>query len=136
MTIRPRMVSALLRLYSYIAQALLSLFLLGIGSVAALSDNASMQTDLLPWSGQELRNWLIGLGLAGLVSVVLAFRGKIRILFLLWTLGITILLGRGALGSSYRFEGTEDFRWALILLGCCALTIFGAWSRFRQPIGR
>jgi hypothetical protein len=130
------MVSAILRFYSYAVQILISLILLALGTVAMLSDNTGFEIDLLPWSGQDLKMALLILGAAGVLSTLLAFKGKLRILFLLWTLGTVYLAGRGIFASSHQFDGESDFKWALILFAGVIATVFGAWSRFKQPIGR
>lgn len=130
------MVQAILRLYSYAFQILLSLILLALGTVAMLSDNAGFEIDFLPWSGKDLKMALLLLGATGLVSAVLAFKGKLRILFLLWTLGTVYLFGRGIFASSHQFDGESEFKWALVLLAGVIVTVIGAWSRFKHPIGR
>ena len=130
------MVSAILRFYSYVTQSALSLILLAVGAVAMLSDNTTFEIDFLPWSGKDLKNALFVLGIAGLLSVILAFKGKLRLLFVLWTLGTVFLAGRGIFASPHQFDGESDFKWALALLGGIVLTVFGAWSRFKQPLGR
>ena len=130
------MVQAILRLYSYALQILISLILLALGTVAALSDNAGFEIDFLPWAGKELKMALLILGATGLLSVVLAFKGKLRILFLLWTLGTVYLFGRGIFSSGHQFDGESEFKWALALLAAVIVTVCGAWSRFKQPIGR
>lgn len=130
------MVQAILRLYSYVFQFLISLFLLALGLVAALSDNTTFEIDMLPWSGSDLKCALLVLGGFGILSTVLAFRGKLRFLFLIWTLIATGLLIRGIFASSHQFDGESEFKWALFLLSGVAATVLGAWSRFRQPAGR
>ncbi|MBM3784877.1 MAG: hypothetical protein FJW30_10990 [Acidobacteria bacterium] len=126
------MVQAVLRLFSYVFQLLISLGALAAGTVAALSDNTTFQFDFLPWSGAELRNWLIGLGLLGLVSVVLAYRGTMKYLFVAWTLVATGLVVRGIFLSGYTFDGESDFKWALFFLSGVAATVLGALSRARM----
>jgi hypothetical protein len=130
------MVPAILRLYSYAVQTLISLILLALGTVAMLSDNTGFEIDLLPWSGKDLKMALLILGAAGLLSILLAIKGKLRILFLLWTLGTVYLGGRGIFASSHQFDGESDFKWALALFAGVIVTVLGAWSRFKQPIGR
>jgi uncharacterized membrane protein HdeD (DUF308 family) len=130
------MVQAILRLYSYGFQLLISLAFLGLGTVAALSDNTTFDIEMLPWSGDALQNALLLLGAFGVLSVVLAFKGKLRILFVAWTLGTVFLLGRGIFASGYRFEDESEFKWALFLLTGLLATVLGAWSRFRQPLPR
>lgn len=126
------MVQAILRFYSYVFQAIISLGALGVGAVAAMSDNTTFQFEFLPWSGKELQNWLIALGVIGLASVVLAFKGKLKFLFLAWTVVVTALVARGIFLSGYRFEGESDFKWALAFLAGVLATVLGAWSRARR----
>jgi hypothetical protein len=130
------MVQAILRFYSYGFQLLISLICLALGLVATLSENSTFEIDLLPWSGKELRVSLLILGAFGLLSTFLAFKGKLRFLFVMWTLGTTYLLGRGIFASGHQFEGDTDFKWALFLLSGVIATVLGAWSRFKQPVGR
>jgi hypothetical protein len=140
MSFRPpgalRMVQTILRLYSYAFQLLISLFLFGLGLVGALSENTGFEIAMLPWSGKELWASLLILGGFGLLSTVLAFRGKLTFLFLMWTLGTVYLLGRGIFASGHQFDGEEEFKWALFLLSGVVSTVLGAWSRFKQPAGR
>lgn len=128
------MVQALLRFFSYGCHLILSLLMLALGLVAALSDNTGFEIDFLPWSGKDLRLALLVLGVCGLASIYLAVKGKMRFLFLVWTAGIVVLAGRGIFASSHQFDGESEFKWALVLLGALLITVWGAWSRFRQPL--
>jgi len=128
------MVQAILRFYSYAFQLLVSLLLFAVGLVATVSDNSGFEIDLLPWSGKELRVSLLILGAFGLLATFLAFRGKLRFLFLMWTLGTVYLLGRGIFVSGHQFDGQDDFKWALFLLSGVLATVLGAWSRFKQRV--
>lgn len=128
------MVQALLRFYSYGFQLLISLVLLALGLVATLSDNTGFEIDLLPWTGKELRISLLILGAFGLLSLLLAVKGKLRFLFVMWTLGTVYLLGRGIFASGHQFDGESDFKWALFLLSGVLATVLGAWSRCKQRL--
>ena len=128
------MVHAILRLYSYAVQLVISLLCLALGLVAAMSGNVTFDLEMLPWSGDTLWKVLLALGVTGVAATVLAFKGKLRILFVLWTLGTVFLLGRGIFASPYRFDGESEFKWALFLLLCVLLTVCGAWSRFKQKV--
>jgi len=130
------MVQTILRLYSYGFQILISLVLFALGLVATLSDNAGFEIPMLPWSGKDLKIALLVLGCTGLILIALAVKGKLRILFVLWTLGTVYLLGRGIFASPHQFEGESDFKWALFLLAGVLATVLGAWSRFKQPLRR
>lgn len=126
------MVQAILRFYSYVFQLIISLGAIGVGVVASLSENTTFQFEFLPWSGKELQNWLIVLGAIGLATVVLAFKGKMKFLFLAWTVVVSGLVVRGIFFSSYRFDGESDFEWALGFLVGVLATVLGAWSRARR----
>lgn len=130
------MVQAILRFYSYVFQLLVSVIFLAVGLVASLSENKTFEIDLLPWSGAELKASLLILGAFGLLSTVLAYRGKLKFLFVMWTLGTVYLLGRGIFASSHQFDGDSEFKWALFLLSGVIATVLGAWSRFKQPAGK
>ena len=130
------MVQALLRFYSYGFQLLISLILLALGLVATLSDNTGFEIDFLPWSAKDLKTALLVLAACGLVSILLAIKGTLRFPFVLWTLATVYLLGRGIFASPHQFEGESSFKWALGLLAGVLLTVCGAWSRFKQPLGR
>src|SRR5258708_37142318 len=103
------MIQAILRLYSYVFHLLLALASLGAGTVGALSANTSFQTDFFPWTGRELANWLIALGITGILSLILAVQGKLRFLYLLWAFAVTFLVTRGIFASGYRFAGESRF---------------------------
>lgn len=130
------MVQAILRVYSYAVHVALALISLAVSTVAAMSEHASLNIDFLPWSGEELVKWLFAIGFLGLFSVYSAWKGILRFVFLVWAILITGLVGRGVFASDHRFEGVDDFRWALIILFAVALTILGALSRVRQPLGK
>lgn len=85
---------ALMRVFSYLFHGLLALFLLAI-SIVALSSRQPLHLPMLPWEGQPLTWWLLGGGLVGLLSVIMAVRGKWRALFFLWSLIVLGLVVRG-----------------------------------------
>jgi hypothetical protein len=122
----------LLRVYSYLYESLLALFLLAISALAILSESHNLNLGMLPWKGPALTYWLLGLGLAGLVSVVLALTGKLRFLFLLYALAIFAMMVRGYFLGSYAFSGKDEFHLALELTAGALAAIFGAWSQFRK----
>ena len=126
------MVQAIVRLFSYAFHLLLSLAALGVGLVAALSANTTFQFEFLPWSGKELQNWLIILGVIGLLAVALAFQGKLKFLFLVWSVLVAAMIANGIFLSGYRFDGESEFQWALGVLACAVVAMYGAWSRARR----
>ena len=126
------MLGAILRVYSYIYHLLISVVLLALSFVAFASDNFNLKQDLLPWTGKELVYWMLGLGLIGAVSVLLAFMGKLRILFLVWAVAVVVGLVRGIVLGGMRFENADAFRSALYLIAAGLIALLGAWSAFRQ----
>src|SRR5258706_11852091 len=119
------MLGAILRVYSYIYHLLISVVLLALSLVAFASDNFNLKQEMLPWTGKELVCWMFGLGLIGALSVILAFMGKLRILFLAWALAVVIGLVRGIVLGGMRFENAEAFRGALYLIAAGLIALLG-----------
>jgi hypothetical protein len=119
-----------MRYYSYAYHGLLGLFLLGIALVAATSGTHSLQLDVLPWKGAALTWSLLAGSLFGLVSVVLAWKGITRVLFLVWSVVVVILLFKGLFFSSYRFTPGE-IATPLLMAAGSLLAVVGAWFQFR-----
>ena len=126
---------AFFRIYSYLYHLILALFLLGIAFVARLS-HGSLHLGMLPWTGHTLLHWLAGAGLLGLLSIVLAWIGKLRFLFLLYSLAVFGMMVRGYFLGSYAFSGKDEFRMAIWLTVGALVAIVGAWSQFRRTAKR
>jgi len=127
---------ALLRIISYLFAGVLSLFVL---SVAALSlrTGGELNFGFLPWTGKPLSWWLLGLALAGLITLLLALGGTARWLFFLWNLGVFILLLKGMFISLYRFTGgAVSFKAGIWLLIGALLSTLGSfpWPRRPEPV--
>jgi hypothetical protein len=118
---------ALMRYYSYLFHILLALLLLAISGVAMLSGSPSLQLGMLPWTGSTLLRVLFYGSLTGIAIVILAMRGILRILFLLWSLAVAVLLIKGYIFSGYRFSPGE-FNTALYLIGGSLLALPGAFQ--------
>lgn len=116
---------ALLRYYSYLFHALLALLMIALATVTRMSGSPKLELGMLPWSGDTLLHVLLYGAIAGLVIVVLAMRGTLRVLFLLWSLTVAVILVRGYIFTSYRFAPNE-FQTALYLTGAAILAIPGA----------
>ena len=126
------MIGALLRIYSYLYHTALALLLLGISLVAIASRSHSLQLGMLPWKGRDLTYCLLGVALAGLLSVLLALLGKLRFLFLLFAIAIFVMMVRGYFLGGYAFSGKDEFRFAVLLTTGAFFAIFGAWSQLRK----
>jgi hypothetical protein len=93
----------LVRIFSYLFHLALTLFLLAVAILAISSPTVHLRLDMLPWTGSALVRWLLVASLVGLLSVILAVAGKLRVLFLLWTLAVMVMLVKGCIFSGYRF---------------------------------
>ncbi len=126
------MIGALVRIYSYLYYLALALLLLGISLVALLSHSNTLNLGMLPWKGAALTYWLLGLGAAGLLAIVLSWIGRLRFLLLLYALAVFVMMVRGYFISGYSFSGKDEFRMALWMTAGALLAICGAWSQFRK----
>jgi hypothetical protein len=93
----------------------------------------SMHLAMFPWTGAKLAGILLFGGLFGLSSVLLAVMGKLRFLFLLWSLAVASVLLNHFLFGSYRFAPGE-WRPALYLVLSAWLAVLGAiFLMFDKP---
>ena len=122
---------ALMRIFSYLFHALLTLFLLGI-SLIALASRQPLQLGMLPWEGPTLTYALLAAAVAGLLSVIFAIFRKWRLLFFLWSLAVLAVLVRGFFFSRYYFVGPPEFHRALYLTAGALIAAFGAWFQLRR----
>ena len=131
-------IKALLRIFSYLFGGALALFALAI-SVLSLRSGGELNLGFLPWTGKPLSYWLLGLALAGLITLLLALRGTMRALFFLWCLGVFVLLFKGLFLSLYRFTGGAiSFKAGLWLTVGMLLAALGSfpWPRKPEPVRR
>ena len=115
-----------LRGYSYVFEGVLSLMAIGVGSLAALSTNASLHIGWLPFDQQRLTGWLLGLGIAGLLCVLLAVLGRLRILLFLFALAVAVILIKGWFLGTYTFAGPADAKSAAYLAAGSLLAAVGS----------
>jgi hypothetical protein len=135
------LLGALFRIYSYLYHLLLALFLFGIAAVAVITHiqahpgeggGPHLSLGMLPWTGHTLIHWLLGASLFGLLSILLAWMGKLRFLFLLYALALFGMMFRGYFLGGYVFSGKDEFRMAIWLTAGALVAIMGAWSQFRK----
>ncbi len=105
--------------------------MLGLCVVAAASGHP-LSLGFLPWKGPRLTYWLCGLALAGLISVYLALRGRLRSIFFLWTLGVAGLLIWGFFLTPYSFTTAFPFKSAAWLSIGAFFAMIGAWPRGKR----
>jgi hypothetical protein len=124
-----RAIAWLLRVFCYLFHTMISVALLALGVVGIASGVQHMKVEMLPWQGTELTHWLIGLGAAGLASVILTVMGKLRFLLLLWSIYVLGMLIKGVfLTPSVSFDGPSDFHNWLLLMGSAALSLIGSFT--------
>ncbi len=122
---------AIMRYYSYLFHTLLAVFLIAVSGLAMATGSGDLHLGMLPWTGDRLEYVLFFGSIAGLVTVFLAMRGVLRILFLLWSFLVFVLLFKGYIFSSYKFQ-PDEFRRAVYLIAASFLALFGAWFQLRR----
>lgn len=120
---------------SYLFHFLLASLLLGVSSLALASGRRNLHLGMLPWRGSTLDYVLLAGSLFGLLSIALAVTGRLRFLFLLWSLAVAVLLTRGYIFSGYRF-GAGEWRHAVYLIAAAWAAVAGAWFQVRRNPGR
>lgn len=116
----------LIRIYSYIFHFLLALLLIGVSSLALLS-GTDLNLGFVPWRARQLDYWLLFSGLFGLMSVILSIGGKLRFLFLLWSVAVFVMLARGFFLTAYTFPGPAEFKQGVYVTLAALVAIIGAW---------
>jgi uncharacterized integral membrane protein len=118
----------LLRLYSWIFEALISLMAIGVAIVSlTVGSTDPVSIDWLPWSAASLPAWLIGLGVVGLLLVFFALTGRLRILLFLFAAMVFALLTKGLFFSTHTFENAAGARTALLAVLGSFVALIGAW---------
>lgn len=120
-----------MRYFSFLFHLLLVLFLIAVSGLALASGTPSLNLKMLPWAGTTLPYVLFFGALAGLLIVLLAIRGTLRILFVIWSLLVAVLLLKGYIFSGYKF-GTGEFKTAIYLIVASLIALLGAWFQFRH----
>jgi hypothetical protein len=128
-------VKALLRIFSYVFHALLALFLIAVAVLSLLSGTSDLQMRMLPFTGTTLVYVLLFAPLFGLITILLAIKGKLRVLFFLWTLVVLGFLLRGYVFSPYRFR-LGEFTTVVYLVSGALISVLGAWFQVRRGPSR
>ena len=116
----------LLTVFACLFELLLSLFLLGVGIVAWVSDS-----NILAF-GKPI---ILTAGIVGLASVLLA-GSRLRWIFPLWCLFVLVMLVRGFFLSSYSFGGAAGFQLALWLTIGALIALLGSLGMLRRRPAR
>jgi hypothetical protein len=129
-------IALVLRIYSYIYQFILCLFLLGLAILTLSSGRHNLSLDMLPWTDAELTYWILALGITGLVVTLLAATGLFRYLFPLWCLFVVVMMIRGYFLSGYTYSGPDQFRSVTWLITGAIVAFLAALTLFRRRPNR
>jgi hypothetical protein len=115
-----------LRVYSWVFEALLCLAAIAFG-IAGFVTGGGIALGWLPWSGNALLAWTAAIGILGLLFVLLAVRGRLRILLFLFSLAVAVLLVKGLFLGPYAFGGPGQAEKAVYLAAAAVVAFVGAW---------
>jgi hypothetical protein len=107
-----RYIDLALRLYTYVFSFGSSLGLLGLGTLAKMTGDTLVLQNM-PWKGEELTSWLLGLGSFGLASSIagLVAKGPVRFLAPLWNAIFAALMIKGNFMTPAKtYENLADFQ--------------------------
>jgi len=124
-----------LRVFAYLFELALALFLLGLGIVAWASSPANLTIGMLPWEGAALTRALLILGVVGLACVLLA-GSRLRWIFPLWCLLVLVMMIRGFFLSSYSFASANQFLFAVWLTAGALIAFLGSLGVLRPRVVR
>ena len=119
-----------LRLYSIAFSALFAAVVLAMAVVVLFSKPSTVNFYLLPWAGNYLVYSLLALALLGFVILLLAWRGRMHKLFLVWSLLVLVLVVRYLFFTPHYFTpGSGEFTFAMGIVLAAILATLGAWVR-------
>ena len=119
-------IKALLSFLSYVFHGLLCLILFAMSGLAMAAGAQTLQLGMLPWTGWTLLYVVFFGAMLGLVTVLLAIKGRLRPLFFVWSLGVTLLLLKGYIFSGYHFSPGEFSTVMYVIVGS-VIALLGAW---------
>jgi len=131
-----RVVSALLRFFSYLYHTLFALLMVVLGALLTVAGaGPALRLEMLPWTGSTAVYVLLFGGLFGLLTVVLALRGSVRPLFFLWAVAVAVYLIKGYFLGGYRFTPDEFSKVVYLTIGSI-VALLGAFLQIFRPSKR
>jgi hypothetical protein len=123
-----------LKFYSILFSLIVGLFLTGLGILSLITNAQNMKMEMLPfWKGETLWYGLLGLGLIGVLSALLAALKKAKMLLVLFTLaGFGLVMYGYFLSPVYRFSGAEEAKGALYFAFGMLGAFFGSLYQFEK----
>ena len=117
-----------LRLYSYLFNLILCLFLLGVGLIANASHTVP-KFGMLPFTDENMNRGVLTLAIVGLICTLLAATGIFKYLFPVWTAVVLFLMVKGFIFSHYTFASESAFKGALwLIFGALVAFLGGLWA--------
>ena len=109
------MFQKLLRIYSYLFAIVSSAAFLGLGLISKVLGQP-LTMDNMPWKGDELSNWLLGVGVLGVGATVAAATGsRFRFLLPIYSIIQLYITIKGNFLGTHSFDGTPDFQQTVAL---------------------
>ncbi len=109
-----------------------SAFLGGIGIVAWESGTTSVKLEMLPWTGEELVQWLLRISAIGFIACALHASGKFPYLLPVTSLALAILMFRGFFWLPFQFADAEQFYWVAALVAGAFGAFLSSLAIFRK----
>lgn len=128
-------VKTLLRFFSYLFHGMLALFLVAVSGLTLVSGAQNLHLGMLPWTGSTLTIVVFFGSICGLLTLLLAIRGRLRALFFIWSLGVIVLMVKGYILSGYHFSPSEA-KTAGYLMIAALLALAGAWFQIWRKVDR
>ena len=127
------MLKPIMRYFSYLYHLILGLFLLGVGTIAMFAGDLTLKLNQLPmWEDPVLTYIIFFGGLIGLASLLLAIKGKTRILFRLWTVVVFVLMFYGYFVTRFGFRDSGHFWTTVLLILGAFIAVVGSWTRVQK----
>ena len=128
------MFQKLLRIYSYLFATGSSLFYLALGLISKLLGQP-LTLDNMPWKGDELSNWLLGLGVLGMGSTAAAAAGgnsRLRFLLPIYSFIQTYVMIKGNFLGTHVFDGPADFQQTVAMSAGSVMAALTSLLQFKK----
>lgn len=125
-------VGFIMRVYSYLYNAVLAFFLLGVSSLAWGTGQHNLQIGILPWEKAALTYWMFALGAVAVLATLASIFGRAKVVYFLWNLLVLVLLVKGYMFSRFTFTSKSQVTLAIWLVVLTLAASVGAWFAWRS----
>ncbi len=129
-------VGFIMRVFSYLYNAILAFFLLGVSSLAWGSGQHNLNIGILPWEKASLTYWMFALGVVAVLTTLASIFGKAKLVYFLWNLLVLVMLVKGFMFSKFTFTDPAQIKLAIWLVVLTMLASIGAWFAWRAKPAR